>query len=196
MVGPEAARPSVGDNRLRASWLAALGVAFVGQLLAWSVSISETNGLVIVGAVIVGLVVGYATRGPWIAGAIGVVLASAVAGIGLSLLDANVYRGVVNDLVGLGVIIAIMLFTPAYLFGSAARPTSRELTPASDSPGQSHEGQATPKMGPSRRDRVRIGVLFVLIDAGLVAWFVNALLNRRASNVRRLGGRLPRMTMI
>jgi hypothetical protein len=68
-----------------------------------------------------------------------------------------------------GVAAAVALFTPAYFFGSAARPASGELTPSSVSPATAETDVAAPKASMSRRDRVRIGVLFVLVDALVVA---------------------------
>jgi hypothetical protein len=69
----------------------------------------------------VGLGVGFGTRGGWLAGLVGVIAAHVLVGYVKSM---NGFEGGRDTIAfaGDGLFLGILLFTPGYLFGAAARP--------------------------------------------------------------------------
>ena len=70
--------------------------------------------------VALGLVVGYATRGGWLAGMAGVIAGHVVVGYVRAAIREEAGPDFMNS-GGEGLLIGIVLFTPGYLFGAASR---------------------------------------------------------------------------
>jgi len=68
----------------------------------------------------VGLGVGFGTRGGWLASLIGVIAAHVLVGYAKTLNGLESGRDAI-DFAGDGLLLGIVLFTPGYLFGAAAR---------------------------------------------------------------------------
>jgi hypothetical protein len=68
----------------------------------------------------VGLGVGFGTRGGWLAGLVGVIAAHVLVGYVKTLNGPEGGRDAI-DFAGDGLLLGIVLFTPGYLFGAAAR---------------------------------------------------------------------------
>ena len=68
----------------------------------------------------VGLGVGFAARGGWLAGLVGVIAAHVLVGYVKSLNGMEGGRDAI-DFAGDGLLLGIVFFTPGYLFGTAAR---------------------------------------------------------------------------
>jgi hypothetical protein len=68
----------------------------------------------------VGLAVGFGTRGGWLAGLVGVIAAHVLVGYVKTLSELEGGRDAI-DFAGDGLLLGIVLFTPGYLLGAAAR---------------------------------------------------------------------------
>jgi hypothetical protein len=75
----------------------------------------------------VGLGIGFGTRGGWLAALVGVIAAHVLVGYGRSVYRGEVGRDAI-DFAGDGLLLGIVLFTPGYLFGAAARRRPRAAT--------------------------------------------------------------------
>ena len=117
---------------------------------------------------LVGLGVGFGTRGGWLAGLVGVIAAHVLVGYIKSMNGLEGGRDAI-DFAGDGLMLGIVLFTPGYLFGAAAR--RRPAVATSDG------GQAAAKDEPwlSRRAMVIIGCV-ILGAFGLLMGYLVVLL--------------------
>src|SRR5258706_6753214 len=99
--------------------LVTAGLTFAGVCFAYLVA--DGRGLLPWLLVfVVGLAIGFRSCGPWPAGVVGVVVAQVV----VDLIKANARAetaSAIASLAGGGLFLAIVLFTPGYLFGAAAR---------------------------------------------------------------------------
>jgi hypothetical protein len=116
----------------------------------------------------VGLGVGFGTRGGWLAGLVGVIAAHVLVGYVKTLNGMESGRDAI-DFAGDGLLLGIVLFTPGYLFGAAAR--RRPLAATSDG------GEAVAAGEPwlSRRAMVVLGCA-ILGVFGLLMGYVLVLL--------------------
>jgi hypothetical protein len=105
--------------RPRQRWLVNTALVFACVCLAFL--LGEGHGLMgWILTFVVGLGIGFANRGPWSAGLIGVIAAQVVVG----LIQESFRTGTARTPVGFagdGLLLAIVMFTPGYLFGAAAR---------------------------------------------------------------------------
>jgi hypothetical protein len=117
----------------------------------------------------VGLGVGFGTRGGWLAGLVGVVAGHVLVGYVKTLNGLESGRDAI-DFAGDGLMLGIVLFTPGYLFGAAAR--RRPVAAASDG------GEAVAADGPwlSRRAMVIIGCAILGVFGLLMGYIVVLLL--------------------
>jgi hypothetical protein len=75
----------------------------------------------------VGLGVGFGTRGGWLAGLFGVIAAHVLVGYVKTMNGSEGGRDAI-DFAGDGLLLGIVLFTPGYLFGAAARRRPADVT--------------------------------------------------------------------
>jgi len=116
----------------------------------------------------VGLAVGFGTRGGWLAGLVGVIAGHVLVGYVKSMNGMESGRDGI-DFAGDGLLLGIVLFTPGYLFGAAAR---RRPAGASTDGG---EAVATDELWLSRRAMVVLGCV-ILGTFGLLMGYIVLLL--------------------
>jgi hypothetical protein len=99
--------------------LVTAGLTFVGVCVAFL--LGDGHGILPWLLVfVVGLAIGFRSGGPWLAGVVGVIGAQVV----VEIIQLRFWMGSVRtiaSLAGDGLLVAIVVFTPAYLFGAAAR---------------------------------------------------------------------------
>jgi hypothetical protein len=115
-------RLPVADNVAVLAWkqrLLTLVLAFVG--VAGSYALADRRGFApYILIFLVGLGIGFGTRGGWVAAMVGVVAAHVA--VGLVKASTGVEGGrELTSYAGEGLLIGITFFTPGYLFGAAAR---------------------------------------------------------------------------
>ena len=100
-------------------WLVNAVLAFVGVGLAFL--LGEGHGLLPwILTFVVGFAIGFASRGPWPPALIGVIGAQVVVEVIQASARTETGRDII-DFAGDGLLLGIVMFTPAYLFGAAAR---------------------------------------------------------------------------
>ena len=100
-------------------WLVTAALTFAGVCLVFL--LGEGHGfLPWILVFLVGLAIGFRSGGPWLAGVVGVIAAQVVVEVIQESFKTGSVRTVAS-FAGDGLLLAIVVFTPAYLFGAAWR---------------------------------------------------------------------------
>lgn len=119
----------------------------------------------------VGLGVGLATRGGWLAGMAGVIAAHVLVGYVGASIQQDFGRDAI-DFAGDGLLLGVVLFTPAYLFGAASRLRN---TAAAGPVTTDAAGPAADRPSSLLSPRAMVGVGCAILGAfglmlGYIAW--------------------------
>jgi len=115
--------PRVTDNVQMRFWqrrFVTAALACIGVVAAYLVA-DRRGVLPLVLIFVVGLAIGFGTRGGWLVSMVGVILAGAVFGAVKALGDSVPGAELIRFYAGETLLFGMTIFTPGYLFGAAAR---------------------------------------------------------------------------